>query len=356
MSIESTQRAEEEAADWLLRRDGSEWTAADAARLQQWLDESIENYVAFIRLEAGWEQVYRLKALGTGVAKGVVPPAGQWQVSPFFDAGRGSVAEEKVATGRPARTRWIAVAASVLVAVGATAYYFIAHSAGDRYSTPLGVIAAVPIADGSRVTLNTASEIRVAVTDTERKVQLARGEAYFEVAKDPRRPFVVDAGSKRIVAVGTAFSVRREGDEVEVVVTEGVVRVEAAKPSQRAQAGATAARLDRLAAGNVVRANAEGLLVEKKALADLQEQLAWRAGYLVFNETPLRDAVAQFNRYSTTKIVIEDPAVAAYRVSGKFRSTSFEAFVRLLENAFPIDVRHEDERIGLSARDHFDER
>lgn len=347
MSTDSTEQIEEQAAEWLVRRDSPEWKSADEQELQRWLEESVAHSVAFIRLEVGWEQARRLKALGNGVS-GVVPPPGQWQVSPFFDPAPPEHPPEWTVTSTTdvkIRKRGFAAAAALLVAVVSGTYFL--QSPGDRYKTELGVVSAVPMSDGSRVTLNTASEIRVAVSDTERKVELKQGEAFFEVAKDPNRPFVVEAGSKRIVAIGTAFSVRWLEKDVEVVVTEGEVRVESA--GQELKVAAT--RVESLTAGKVARANAEGLLVEKKPLADLQELLAWRAGYLVFNETPLADAVAEFNRYNAEKIVIEDPVVAGYRVSGKFRSTSFGAFVRLLETAFPIEVRQRDAQIRLSARD-----
>jgi len=92
---------------------------------------------------------------------------------------------------------------------------------GTRYSTPVGEIASVPMRDGSKVTLNTDSQIRVTLTDSERRVDLKYGEAFFEVSKDPKRPFVVNAGGKRVIAVGTQFSVRRDANDIQVVVTEG---------------------------------------------------------------------------------------------------------------------------------------
>src|SRR5262245_51001364 len=127
MSMGSTERVEEEAAEWLVRRDGAQWSATDEVKLQQWLDESIENSVAFIRLEVGWEQVKRLKALGTGVAKDIVPSPGQWQISPFFDQAKsGQVSSSEsagVSRSRALRWHWLATAASVLAAIGATSYF-----------------------------------------------------------------------------------------------------------------------------------------------------------------------------------------------------------------------------------------
>jgi len=195
--------------------------------------------------------------------------------------------------------------------------------------------------DGSKVTLNTNSEIRVAVTETERRVTLDKGEAFFEVAKDPRRPFVVHAGDKQIVAVGTKFSVRRDADAVRVVVTEGRVRLERSSASG-------AAPLAQLSAGTIARAAGAGTLVQEKPLDEAEEFLSWRTGFLVFRDTTLGDAVAEFNRYNMHKIVIEDPAVAAMHVGGSFRSTNVDAFVRLLQEGFQIHVDQRDEQIVLT--------
>src|SRR5262249_9940655 len=120
---------------------------------------------------------------------------------------------------------WTLAATLVLaIAVGA-----VSHFNRNTYSTSVGATTAVPLRDGSKVILNTASEIRVVVTDVERAVHLEAGEAYFEVAKDRKRPFVVIAGAQRITALGTAFSVRRVAhDDVRVVVTDGLVAVSGA--------------------------------------------------------------------------------------------------------------------------------
>ena len=118
-----------------------------------------------------------------------------------------------------------ATAASVLLAVAAGAYLWF-QSSENRYTTPIGGIASVPLQDGSNITLNTATEVHVALTGRERDIDLERGEAFFQVAKDAKRPFVVNAGRKRVIAVGTQFSVLRDGDDIRVIVSEGTVRIE----------------------------------------------------------------------------------------------------------------------------------
>jgi transmembrane sensor len=328
------------------------------------LQASTAHRVAFLRLEAAWQHANRLKALGAGAKHGVVPPPGEWRLPPFSESGAGRDRQPPAAAlaqgaeliqedGAPligpyrrlrrlGQRPYAAVAASLLFITILGGIWSLWPPTGSSYSTAIGGLAAVPMPDGSRVTLNTDSAIRVAVTQTERKVNLEHGEAFFEVAKDPSRPFVVLAGDKRVVAVGTKFSVRRDRDEVRVAVSEGRVRVERAE-SRGGEAPAT-----QVGAGAIARAGDAGVLVQQKSLPELEDGLSWRNGFLVFRDTPLADAVAEFNRYNTRKIVIEDPAVAAIRIGGNFRSTNVDAFVRLLARGFPIHAEPRGDQIALT--------
>jgi transmembrane sensor len=175
------------------------------------------------------------------------------------------------------------------------------------------------------------------VTATERRVDLLQGEAFFEVAKDTARPFVVGAGDQRVIAVGTQFSVRREEGDAQIVVTEGKVRVESA-------AAAPSAAPQVLAAGSIAQASATGTLVQRKTLSQAEELLSWRRGSLVFHDATLAEATAEFNRYNAHKIRIADPRIGELRIAGSFRSTNADAFVRLLKRGYPLraDVDGDD--------------
>ena len=351
----SHKNIEDQAAAWLAERDSGEWTEAREQALRCWLESSTAHRVAYLRLEAAWEQAQRLKALGAGYPRGVVPPPGAWREGPFFTgrelAGDDSV---RVLTSAPeshsrsdARIPWahLYVAAGVLLAVGLTALgtYWVRGARGGEYSTPVGEVASVPLKDGSSITLNTATAVHVDLTPRERRVDLAHGEAFFVVAKDLNRPFVVRAGSKRVVAVGTQFSVRRDGDDVRVVVTEGTVRLESiGRPMHvkgegtQGDAGSGSPESARLPAGTIARATESDVLVEERSIPEAEEALTWRLGYLTFHETTLAEAVEEFNRYNEHRITIEDPKLAAIRISGTFRPTNNEAFVRLLQEGYGI--------------------
>ena len=184
-------------------------------------------------------------------------------------------------------------------------------------------------------------------TGSKSKDEKLKGEHCFEVAKNPNRPFVVVAGSKRVIAVGTAFSVRRNGNDVRVAVTEGRVRIDdAGERPASADAGDDGAAT--FAAGSVARATDAGVLIQHKPVPEIENDLSWRTGYLAFDKTLLADAVAEFNRYNARKIVIEDPVVAGIRVGGNFRATNIDAFVRLIESDFPIRATEDANGIILT--------
>ncbi len=338
--MESSIQIEERAGQWLAQRDGGAWSEADEAAFNAWLEQSTLHVVAFVRLEAAWKQAKRLKALSAGVPAGTVPSPEEWQLAPFF-------APAQEPAGKRARTGLLnpwAIAAGLFLAIGAGVAVHL-WPFDSTYHTPVGGIASVPMSDGSKVTLNTDSRIRLAVTESERRVELQQGEAFFDVAKDPSRPFVVATGDKRIVAVGTQFSVRRDRNDVRVFVTEGKVRIEDEAPAARdKEQGANT-----LSAGTIARASRAGVLVQEKSVPEVEGYLSWRTGHLIFRDAPLSEAIAEFNRYNTHKIVIADPAVGAIRVSGKFRSTQFEAFVRLLEDGFRVHTRRVGGEIVLSS-------
>ena len=357
---ESIERA---AAAWLSKRDGGNWSAAEQGELDRWLEASAANAVAFIRLEAAWNKADRYRALGAGLRPLTVPEPEELNRSPFFEdpltRAKGVVREMPPEGESGAiRTRRLRVslglaATLVMVVAGALLWHWRPFS--PSYRTPVGGTASVPMKDGSRVTLNTDSEIHVAIDDRERNVRLEHGEAFFEVAKDPRRPFIVEAGSKRIVVVGTQFSVRRHGDDVRVVVTEGKVRLEdtgavriAAVDANGKRAAGSGAFL--LGPGEVARSGVNGLLVRSAPLAEAQEALSWRTGFVVFRDVDLVEAVTEFNRYNEKKIVIADPALATIRLSGKFKAANADAFVRLLEEGFPVAAADGGANIVLSAR------
>jgi transmembrane sensor len=337
--MSNRESAEKAASAWIARRELSGWGAADQRELEVWIAQSMDHRVAWLRLSTAWEETRRLKSLSSSAAPGEVPAPEEIH-SPFLTRAEGT-AQAATSTHRRFFASYRALAAGfALVIAGLLAWHVLPDGSG--YHTEVGALQAVPLVDGSRVTLNTNTDLRVNVTPTVRMVHLEQGEAFFEVAKDAKRPFIVEAGDKRIIAVGTAFSVRRDRADVRVLVTEGAVRVES-----QAGAGTPAGQLG---AGAVAHAGSDGLLVQERPVAEVEQLLSWRTGYLAFDKTRLADAAAEFNRYNRTRLIIEDPATAAIEVGGSFRATNVEGFVRLIESDFPIVARQQGNDIVLSGK------
>lgn len=368
----SSAQIEQAAAAWLARREGGDWREQDGSRLDEWLAESIAHRVAFLRLEAAWTHSGRLKALGAGLQAEAIPARGQWSRAPFerhvdrlepatkaiiHGAGPSSPPADPLqlrhlvfaprTAPRPSRLpRHLGVAASLVLAVslgwGWARYTTVEQAA---YSTPMGSVRTVLLSDGSQATLSSNSRIRIALSHGERHIDLEQGEAYFEVSKDPGRPFVVVAGERQVVAVGTRFAVRRDRADLRVVVTEGTVRL------QPGLAGhAAAPRPTLLPAGSRALASAQGVLVHSGSVEDAERALDWRDGFLAFRDSTLADAAAEFNRYNERKIVMGDPEAAALRVGGNFRWSNTEIFVRLLEQGFPVRAERQPDQIVLHSR------
>ncbi len=369
----SSWQIENLAAAWLARRDGDAWDGPAQQALAAWLDESTAHRVAFLRLEAAWENTGRLKALGAGIPAGVIPARGQWIRSPFGHGPAGGPAVSTQAERGAGPAREIAALPDLRGLAFAPRYRMAASQGGHRaagvalvilltvvvgwgwqrqwpveqasYLTAMGDLRSVPLSDGSRAMLSSDSSMQVALSRGERHIELDRGEAFFEVAKDSGRPFVVSAGARQVVAVGTRFSVRRDGADLRVVVTEGTVRLQSGADAPGEPLPTTL-----LQAGSVALVSQQRLLVRSGTIEEAQRQLDWREGYLTFRDTRLEDAAAEFNRYGPRKIVMGDEAVAALRVGGNFRWSNAEAFVRLLEQGFPVRAEPHPDRIVLHSR------
>ncbi|MFT4256192.1 MAG: FecR domain-containing protein, partial [Pseudoxanthomonas sp.] len=237
--------------------------------------------------------------------------------------------------------------AAVFAVVGALGWAGYRHAPTEQadYATTTGELRTLALGDGSQVTLGSDSRIAVAFSRARRHIELQHGEAFFVVAKDASRPFTVAAGTRRATAVGTRYAVRRDAANLRVVVIEGTVRLDAAAGNDHPAQPATL-----LPAGSVAVAGAGGVLVRRAGLEEAERELDWRSGLLSFDDTPLAEAAAEFNRYNTRKLVIADADAAALRIGGSFRWNNVEAFARLLERGFPLRAETDGERIVLHSR------
>src|SRR3989344_5869444 len=201
------------------------------------------------------------------------------------------------------------------------------------YSTPGGGQRLEQLADGSRVRLNTDTKLQVRFTKGERQVRLLKGEAFFEVAHDGSRPFIVEADGARVRAVGTKFDVHRNESQVEVTLIQGRVEVR--------RDGDTAATT--LAPGQGLTVTAQG--VTKPQARNIADTTDWTTGQLNFSGVPLEAAVAEVKRYTTRKIVLTAPAtIRQERVSGRFDTGDTDDFVAAMGAVYGLKVTSTTER------------
>lgn len=325
----NSREIEADAGAWLHRKDVGPWDAPTQAAFEQWLNGSPRHRVAFLRLESAWERSHRLTALRRPDGH---PPARESlllipRVTPS-------------ATRNPYRYTRLGWVAAVILAAVSLASWWLSHSSGRTYTTPIGAVESVPMPDGSIITLNTATRIHVGLTADARTVDLEAGEAVFEVAKDAHRPFVVHVSHRRIIAVGTQFSVRRKGDNIQVVVTDGTVRIEGDR-------GPGATRAELATAGTIARTNGDAIILTSVSPSSAEDSLSWRRGILVFHDTPLAEALSEINRYNEVQLRLTDDTAARQLIAGEVRSTNVDAFVRLIERAYHLRAERSDNVIVL---------
>lgn len=337
----STQRIDiiaAEAAEWLLRM--READAASKRDFAAWLQTSPEHVREFLAVAALWESMPGLPA-SPSVDELVAAAADDGNVVSIA-AGNGT--DGGVRSPRRRARTWVGVAAAAVVlaiVVGEVLTFMPAPSDPNLYATAIGEQRSVSLPDGSVVTLNTQSALHVDYSEGFRDIRLLRGEALFEVAKNPDRPFRVFTDRAVIQAVGTQFNVRRDEDDVTVTVVEGVVDVEAsAAVSSRSTGQATpdgaVAELPvpealpvRLTVGQqaIVHARSGEVAILD---ARVSKATAWRERRLVFESLSLKEVIDEFNRYNNPPLVIDDAELGKLPISGVFRANDRESFVQFL--------------------------
>jgi transmembrane sensor len=323
---------QDEAAAWFARRRSGEWNANDEAAFAAWLHRDPANAVAWTGFEQLWE---RLDAVRNDPAVLAMREAAlsrsqdsrSWQSRARLG---GAIAASLVIVGIIA---WqLQDAGQPPASAGSSPRYVEAPAVAAAQvrdaATRVGERSVLALADGSQITLNTSSAVHVDYSGPERRVTLLRGEAYFEVAKDRSRPFVVSAATRRVIAVGTAFAVRMQERQLRVTLVEGRVRI-VASPGTTADGMAAAPATVELEPGSALIADGNGAARVEQLNAGLAT--SWRTGRLVFENQPLGEVVAEMNRYSLQQLAIANPALAARRVSGVFDASGGTSFADALE-------------------------
>lgn len=322
----------EMAAHWFIRNDAGNLGEEERRTFEHWL-ASDDNYEAYQDVQRTWSAFDAADA----------------------DVTLQSMRRVALAEARKPRVRVWGAAAALAVCIGAGLLATVTwrespvpsdastHSAaadevnavqGVRYTTAPGELRNVELGDGTRVAINTDTVLYVSYSGEERLIALVRGQAYFEVAKDPERPFVVEAYQRRVTAIGTAFEVELGPERFRVLLVEGSVRVDPVE-----------ARVDSVGAlgSDYVLESGQGLVIESGAADrivqfDVERELRWRDGYVEFDDEPLRSVLIEMNRYFVAPVVMQDRSADDLRVSGIFKTSSRDEFLAIISELLPVRV------------------
>ncbi len=303
------------AATWLVRMNAEGWSDDDQEVFGTWLSQSPAHRAAYWRLKAAYAETSRLQALRRPQQGG----SPRKSAMPFLAA----------------------TAATLAIAgiIGAATISFSPPPA-ESYATQIGGSKTLALRDGTHIELNTATEVRVSMTKTQRTVWLDKGEAFFQVAHDAQRPFVVMVAGHRITDIGTKFLIRHDPARLEVAVVEGKVGFDSSDPASRAQPL-------QLAAGDVLVATPHAITVKARREEDLATELGWRRGMLIFHHTTLAEAAAEFNRYNGHQLVVGANA-NALTINGVFPKNDVPAFIRLTQAVLKLHADDQGHQTVIS--------
>jgi transmembrane sensor len=313
------------ASAWFTRMRGGSVPSRVAAKFRRWLSADPANQLEYAKRELAWELTGELEN---------DPQIADW------------LAEAQAPARTSHRARFVWATASALCTTAAVLIaYFLWPAHWDEYATQIGERRTVVLSDESRIDLNTDTLIRISYGRQARTVVLERGEATFRVARNPSRPFEVWSQQGVARALGTEFNVMSLADGVTVTVLSGKVEVLATRAQTNAQ------RHDGviLSAGQEVSYRDTAL--SQLHAADTQRVKAWQSGRVAFENMPLAEAMAEFNRYMSRPIVIKDRTLDHIHVSGVFRIGETDALLKALNTAFGIEATEGSRAIELQSGD-----
>ena len=327
--LKTQTQIDNEAAVWTWRLDCGGLTEPERRELEAWLRQDFRHRRALGELGRTWSALDRLAERAQ---------------------------DEKISASAPAtghhilqsQWHWARAAAAVLVVALGAALWLTQRPRTQRLATAVGQQRQVTLADGSQITLNTNTLLTVDFTAEHRVVYLRRGEAHFDVTHDAAKPFLVHAGDALIRDLGTQFEVRLHPDhDVDVLVSEGRVEVQGSGvvpgegPQERAGSsapGPDTGWVRALSAGEQLQIAGPNLKMMTVSPRQIDAELAWRQGALVFQGEPLSQAIAEVGRYTHTRIVLTGSQVASLRISGRFRTDDVPGFLQALQEALPVRV------------------
>lgn len=327
-----------DAADWFVRLQDRRVNAGAREKFTEWLLISPDNVAAYFEVTRVYGHVG--EAIGAAsigelvaAAKADAQPS---NVVAFSNTDFQGSFEEPAAVPNRRRSTGIrlAIAASLVAISLVVGWQVLPSLSQSHFSTQIGEQRSVPLEDGSLVYLNTDSDLTVDLSGPERRITLIKGEARFTVAKDPRRPFIVNTKHASVRALGTIFNVQTGGERTAVSVIEGRIEVtgQADMTSLRAVRSQNSGSMMQLVLrrGEHATVTPRGQIVRDKG-PTIEQVMAWPNGRLVFREEPLVDLVTEFNRYHRSPLRIGDAELAAHRVNGTFDAYDRSSLIQFLE-------------------------
>lgn len=347
----------EEAAEWFVELNESDADNATRERFDAWLRLSPEHVRAYLRVLPVWEEGSNLEGQANGDPQALIAWARESANVIPLDPQRSGVARAAAESGNVTINSWkrpswraslAASAAFLCLGVLLTAWFLSAHR--SIYDTNTGEQHLIALNDGSKVTLNSRSKIKVRFTATERSVELLEGQALFSVAKDAMRPFIVRSGKASVRAIGTQFDVYKKRTGTVVTVVEGRVAI---LSNSSSPASSPAIQNRGVESSSVVLSAGEQALVNavtapKPAPANVAMATAWTQQRLEFSRTPLLEVADEFNRYNKRQIVVKDGELTAFNVSGTFSSSDPASLLKFLRAQPGIHVSETAAMISIS--------
>lgn len=317
--IERLDHPDSAAAAWLARFQADDVSADDRIAFDTWLQKNPAHGAAWDRVRSVWTALDLIEG----------------------DPAIAALRQEALAAGPKSagvdRRGFAMAAASAAVTVigaglfGGSYLWKRRHDREDEaaapkptFTTEIGQQASFHLADGSVVTLNTDSAVHVGSWAHERRLTLVKGQAFFKVAKDPTRPFIVTAGDTQVTAVGTAFDVRLDPSRLSVTLVEGRIRV--AGPNARSGASQT---VEMDAGSQLVASRGSDWRI---AQIDAAREASWLQGQLVFDGQPLSVVADEMNRFSSRKLRVVDPVLRDTPISGVFKTGQIDRFASALQS------------------------
>jgi transmembrane sensor len=347
-----TNKAEikQQAGEWLIKIDQGKLSEFEEIQFQEWISLSSFHKQYMEKLAKNWDSMTIMQELG--------------ELFPL-DSFNASLGAKENAANKPILTLTNSLAFCSVFFICTFIFLFMPNETTlppQYFATDIGQQANFNLSDGTTLTLNTNTKVEVDFSGDLRKIKLMKGEANFDVAKNPKRPFVVYAGDGVVWAVGTSFNVKYALDKIDVVVSEGVVKVfsyvqdsmQLPKLSHIDNATATEAKMELEAivtAGQKVSYR-EKIIESKELESELMEQdLAWQSGVLLFNDDTLEQALVEIGRYTDKQLVITDQSIKDLMIGGRFKTNDVLSLLESFSVVFDIKVTQYDDKILLSKKE-----